>query len=180
LTYEVDWEPPAVDLASRYLLDDPEGLRAVLAAVDSLAEDPRPAGAFPLGATRLLATKPAVKPSPASSRHSHLLWSTPPPGRRSVYSRRTCPCVVRVLMDEVTPDGDMVAAVEADVPAAGGAKSSSSCAAEHADPVTSPRAARERPPRGRRGDVLRPGSACHHSWVTGGATANTCPPEMAM
>jgi mRNA interferase RelE/StbE len=54
VTYEIDWEPPAVDLAARYLRDDPEGLRAVLAAVDFLAEDPRPDSAFPLGATGML------------------------------------------------------------------------------------------------------------------------------
>jgi mRNA interferase RelE/StbE len=40
VTYEVDWEPSAVKLASRYLLDDPAGLRAVLAIVDALAENP--------------------------------------------------------------------------------------------------------------------------------------------
>ena len=54
MTYEIDWEPPAVDLAARYLMDDPEGLSAVLAAVDCLAEDPRPDSAFPLGATVML------------------------------------------------------------------------------------------------------------------------------
>jgi ParE-like toxin of type II ParDE toxin-antitoxin system len=32
----------------------PGGLSAVLAAVDSLAEDPRPGSAFPLGMTRML------------------------------------------------------------------------------------------------------------------------------
>jgi mRNA interferase RelE/StbE len=47
VTYEVDWEPPAVDLASRYLADDPAGLRVVLAFVDSLAENPRPDNVFP-------------------------------------------------------------------------------------------------------------------------------------
>ena len=54
MTYEIDWEPPAVDLAARYLMDDPEGLSAVLAAVDSLTENPRPDSAFPLGATGML------------------------------------------------------------------------------------------------------------------------------
>ena len=54
MTYEIDWEPAAVDLASRYLMDDSEGLSVVLAAVDSLAEDPRPGSAFPLGATGML------------------------------------------------------------------------------------------------------------------------------
>jgi mRNA interferase RelE/StbE len=52
--YEVDWEPAAIDLASRYLMDDPEGLRLVSAAVDSLAEDPRHDRAFLLGATGML------------------------------------------------------------------------------------------------------------------------------
>jgi mRNA interferase RelE/StbE len=32
-------------------LDDPEGLSEVLAAVDGLADDPRPAGAVPWGPT---------------------------------------------------------------------------------------------------------------------------------
>jgi mRNA interferase RelE/StbE len=49
VTYEVDWEPPAVQLASRYLLDDPMGLRALVAVVDSLAENPRPETASALG-----------------------------------------------------------------------------------------------------------------------------------
>ena len=35
-------------------MDDSEGLSVVLAAVDSLAEDPRPGSAFPLGATGML------------------------------------------------------------------------------------------------------------------------------
>jgi mRNA interferase RelE/StbE len=70
VTYEVDWEPPAVDLAARYLMDDPEGLSAVLAAVDSLAEDPRPDRALPLGMTgvlRLRAGKYRVGHSSAES-----------------------------------------------------------------------------------------------------------------
>jgi mRNA interferase RelE/StbE len=54
VTYEVDWEPPAVDLASRYLIDDPQGLAAVLAAADSLADNPRPVNAYPFGATGML------------------------------------------------------------------------------------------------------------------------------
>jgi len=53
VTYEVDWEPPAVDLASRYLVDDPAGLRVVLEIVDFLAENPRPDNAFSLGGAGL-------------------------------------------------------------------------------------------------------------------------------
>jgi mRNA interferase RelE/StbE len=57
MTYSLDWEPPAVDLAARYLADDPDdpddpdGLRGLMTAVDSLAHDPRPGAAFPLGIT---------------------------------------------------------------------------------------------------------------------------------
>jgi len=35
-------------------MDDPEGLSAVLATIDSLAEDPRPDSPFSLGATGML------------------------------------------------------------------------------------------------------------------------------
>jgi mRNA interferase RelE/StbE len=51
MIYSIDWEPPAVDLAARYLADDPDGLRGLMTGVDSLAHDPRPGAAFPLGIT---------------------------------------------------------------------------------------------------------------------------------
>ena len=54
MTYAITWEPSAVDLASRFLADDPTGLRALVAALDALADDPRPSDAFPFGATGLL------------------------------------------------------------------------------------------------------------------------------
>ena len=54
MTYDVDWEPAAVDLAARYLKDDPGWLRALLAVVDSLETDPRPENAFALGETGVL------------------------------------------------------------------------------------------------------------------------------
>jgi mRNA interferase RelE/StbE len=53
VTYAVVWEPTAVDLDTRFLADDPEGLQAVFDAVDALAEDPRPGTAFPLGSSGL-------------------------------------------------------------------------------------------------------------------------------
>jgi hypothetical protein len=41
LTYSIVWEPPAIDTASRFLADDPDGLRAVFSAIDALSGDPR-------------------------------------------------------------------------------------------------------------------------------------------
>jgi mRNA interferase RelE/StbE len=54
VTYAVIWEPTAIDLASRFLTDDPAGLRDVFAAVDRLTAESRPANAFQLGSSGLL------------------------------------------------------------------------------------------------------------------------------
>lgn len=43
-------DDPVVLSLGRYL-DDPDGLRAVLAAIDALADDPRPPGSVPWGST---------------------------------------------------------------------------------------------------------------------------------
>lgn len=53
MTFKVVWEPVAIDLAARFLADDPDGLRELFAAVDALADEPRPLGVFPLGASGL-------------------------------------------------------------------------------------------------------------------------------
>ncbi len=53
MTFKVVWEPAAVDLATRFLADDPDGLRELFTAVDALANEPRPLGAFPLGTSGL-------------------------------------------------------------------------------------------------------------------------------
>ena len=50
--YSIDWEPPAVAAASRYL-DDPDGLRALVVAIDHPADDPRPSHSFPFGSPDL-------------------------------------------------------------------------------------------------------------------------------
>jgi mRNA interferase RelE/StbE len=42
----------AIDQAAAFL-DDPPGIRAVLNAIDRLADDPRPAGSFPYGSPDL-------------------------------------------------------------------------------------------------------------------------------
>ena len=49
MTYTVIWEPTAINLATKFLTDDPEGLANPFAFVDTLATDPRPAGAFDIG-----------------------------------------------------------------------------------------------------------------------------------
>ncbi|MFE1781345.1 type II toxin-antitoxin system RelE/ParE family toxin [Streptomyces sp. NPDC059506] len=46
MSYEVVWEPEALVQAERFAKDDPDGVRQVFAAVDRLADNPRPDGAF--------------------------------------------------------------------------------------------------------------------------------------
>ncbi|MFF5145176.1 type II toxin-antitoxin system RelE/ParE family toxin [Streptomyces sp. NPDC013157] len=46
MSYEVIWEPEALAQAERLAKDDPDGVRQVFTAVDRLAGDPRPDGAF--------------------------------------------------------------------------------------------------------------------------------------
>ena len=53
MTFSVVWEPDAVNLATRFLVDDRDGLRDLFTAVDALADEPRPPDAFPLGASGL-------------------------------------------------------------------------------------------------------------------------------
>lgn len=50
-TYAVEWDPAALDAAAGYL-DDQDGLGAVMDTADALAQDPRPDGAFAMGAHR--------------------------------------------------------------------------------------------------------------------------------
>ncbi|GAA2231155.1 type II toxin-antitoxin system RelE family toxin [Streptomyces nogalater] len=46
MSYEVIWEPEALAQAERFAKDDPDGVRQVFTAVDRLAGNPRPDGAF--------------------------------------------------------------------------------------------------------------------------------------
>lgn len=48
VSLRVDYDERAIDRAAAFL-DDPPGIRAVLDAIDGLADDPRPAGSFPYG-----------------------------------------------------------------------------------------------------------------------------------
>ncbi|MFI1397585.1 type II toxin-antitoxin system RelE/ParE family toxin [Streptomyces sp. NPDC020681] len=53
MTYEIIWRLQATDVATRFLKDDPDGLRQVFAAVDLLAGDPRPPGTAEYGSPDL-------------------------------------------------------------------------------------------------------------------------------
>ncbi|MFE9370613.1 type II toxin-antitoxin system RelE/ParE family toxin [Streptomyces sp. NPDC006711] len=46
MSYEVIWEPEALAQAEKFAKDDPAGVRQVFTAVDHLAVEPRPEGAF--------------------------------------------------------------------------------------------------------------------------------------
>ncbi|MGW7338265.1 type II toxin-antitoxin system RelE family toxin [Streptomyces sp. NPDC054808] len=49
MTFEITFEPQALNAAARFLEDDPSGLTVVLDTIDKLAEDPRPVGSVPYG-----------------------------------------------------------------------------------------------------------------------------------
>lgn len=49
MSRQVSLDEKAIHQATAFLADDPDGLRAVLAAVDALTSDPYPEGAFPFG-----------------------------------------------------------------------------------------------------------------------------------
>ncbi|MER6157225.1 type II toxin-antitoxin system RelE/ParE family toxin [Streptomyces sp. NPDC001868] len=49
MTYEITFEPHALNSAARFLDEDPSGLALLLDTIDKLADDPRPAGSVPYG-----------------------------------------------------------------------------------------------------------------------------------
>lgn len=49
MSWSVQWEPSALDSATRYLKDDPTAVDSLLRATDQLADEPRPSGSRPLG-----------------------------------------------------------------------------------------------------------------------------------
>lgn len=49
MTWQVLWEPAALNAAAGLLKDDPDALDALLQATDQLAENPRPAESRPWG-----------------------------------------------------------------------------------------------------------------------------------
>ena len=53
MTLQVIFEEKAINRAAGFLADDPDGLRDVLAAIDRLAENPRPPQSFSFGSPDL-------------------------------------------------------------------------------------------------------------------------------
>ncbi|MFS8200642.1 type II toxin-antitoxin system RelE family toxin [Streptomyces sp. CWNU-52B] len=53
MTYEITFEPHALNSAARFLEEDPNGLVLLLDTVDKLAHDPRPAGSTAYGSPNL-------------------------------------------------------------------------------------------------------------------------------
>ncbi|MFD0418742.1 type II toxin-antitoxin system RelE/ParE family toxin [Streptomyces sp. NPDC127108] len=53
MSYQVLWEEPALNIAAKFMGDDPDGVRQVFAATDLLASEPRPAGSAEYGSTNL-------------------------------------------------------------------------------------------------------------------------------
>lgn len=53
MSYKIIWDDPAINAAARFLKDDPDGLRQLFAAVDLLADNPRPEGTFAYGSPDL-------------------------------------------------------------------------------------------------------------------------------
>ncbi|MFR9796276.1 type II toxin-antitoxin system RelE family toxin [Streptomyces sp. MS06] len=49
MTYEIIFEPRALDSAARFPKEDPSGLAMVLDTIDKLAHEPRPATSVPYG-----------------------------------------------------------------------------------------------------------------------------------
>ena len=53
MSRQVSLDETAINQATAFLADDPDGLRAVLAAIDALGEHPYPENAFLFGSTGL-------------------------------------------------------------------------------------------------------------------------------
>ncbi|GGS06292.1 hypothetical protein GCM10010252_51450 [Streptomyces aureoverticillatus] len=49
MSFQIFWREQATNAAVRFLKDDPDGLRQVYAAVDLLADNPRPSGTVAYG-----------------------------------------------------------------------------------------------------------------------------------
>jgi mRNA interferase RelE/StbE len=53
MSLRIVFDEKAIDQAAGFLADDPSAVRTLLAAIDQLAGDPRPAGSFPYGSPDL-------------------------------------------------------------------------------------------------------------------------------
>jgi mRNA interferase RelE/StbE len=53
MSLRIVFDEKAIDQAAGFLAEDPDALSAVLAAIDQLADEPRPAESFPYGSPDL-------------------------------------------------------------------------------------------------------------------------------
>jgi len=53
VSYQINWEIQALDLAMGFLSDDPSGVAALWESIDRLADEPRPPESFPYGSPDL-------------------------------------------------------------------------------------------------------------------------------
>ncbi|WFB07700.1 type II toxin-antitoxin system RelE/ParE family toxin [Streptomyces sp. LX-29] len=53
MSYEIVWDEHAIDAATRFLKDDPDGLQQLFTAIDLLSDNPRPAGSAEYGSADL-------------------------------------------------------------------------------------------------------------------------------
>lgn len=53
MSYQVIWEPQALDQAAGFLRDDPVGLAGLWDSIGRLADEPRPPESFPYGSPDL-------------------------------------------------------------------------------------------------------------------------------
>ncbi|GAA3978958.1 type II toxin-antitoxin system RelE/ParE family toxin [Streptomyces plumbiresistens] len=53
MTYEITFEPHALNTAARFLEEDPNGLALLLDTIDKLADDPRPTGSIAYGSPNI-------------------------------------------------------------------------------------------------------------------------------
>ena len=53
MSYQVNWEIPALDLTAGFLRDDPAGVGALWESVSRLADEPRPPESFAYGSPDL-------------------------------------------------------------------------------------------------------------------------------
>jgi hypothetical protein len=84
VSLRIDYDERAIGQAAAFL-DDPQGMRAVLDAIDRLADDPRRGGSFPYGSPDLRRLRVLVP----AERDGHRCWLVG--GRKPGPNRPTQP-----------------------------------------------------------------------------------------
>jgi hypothetical protein len=91
VSLRVDYDERAINQATAFL-DDPQGIHAVLDAIDQLADNPRPDGSFPYGSPdlRRLAGRPVPGPVRDHRRRSRDPAHRPPHRELTNLSETRC------------------------------------------------------------------------------------------